>query len=116
MKTRTEANVVIYELDEEYSSLNPPVLANLQNELFVAIADVDVPRVIFDMTRTKFFGSEFLELLFRVWHRTNRLGGKFAVANATGPALDILQTTHLDQLWPTFPTVAEALAATAGSE
>lgn len=102
---------IVVELDEEYSSLNSPLLAKTQHELFVALAANDEPRVIFDMSRTRFFGSEFLEMLFRIWHRANQKGGHFAVAGAQSSAYELLQVTHLDKLWPTFPTVKEALAS-----
>ena len=66
-----------------------------------------------DLSYTKFFGSSFIEVLFRVWNRVNGAGGKFALAGLTSYCREVLEITHLDKLWPMLPNADEAVSAIA---
>ena len=69
------------------------------------------PKVVIDLSYTKFFGSSFIEVLFRVWNRVNGAGGKFALAGLTSYCREVLEITHLDKLWPMLPNADEAVSA-----
>lgn len=82
-------------------------------ELLIEIAgEANPPLVVLDLSHTRFFGSSFIEVLFRLWTRLQgRPGGTFAICGLTPHCLDVLKITHLDTLWRLFPTREEAVHA-----
>lgn len=111
MNIKIDDHFIVVEMDEEYTAFDQVQLAETQRSLFDAIEAASNPRIIVDLSKTRYFGSEFLEVLFRVWHRVNKKQGKFALAGIHPPALETLQITHLDSLWPIHATVDAAMAA-----
>lgn len=68
------------------------------------------PRVVIDLSSVKFFGSSFIEVMFRVWKRLQQVsGGKFAVAGANPYCREILEVTNLASLWSMHATREEAV-------
>ncbi len=70
--------------------------------------------LLVDLSHTKFFGSSFIEVLFRVWNRVNQAGGKFAICGLNSYCREVLQITHLDTVWKTFANRLEAQQWLAG--
>jgi len=81
----------------------------------IQIADeAKPPRVVLDMTMTEFFGSSFIEILFRVWKKLNtQPNAKFAISGLQEYCREVLEVTHLDKLWPLYATRADAIAGMA---
>lgn len=72
--------------------------------------DANPPLVVLDLSHTRFFGSSFIEILFRLWTQLQaRPGGNFAICGLTPHCLDVLKITHLDTLWRLFPDRGEAV-------
>ncbi len=70
------------------------------------------PRVVVDLSHTSFFGSSFIEALFRAWNRVHvKPGGRFVLCGLNPYCAEILQITNLDQLWRMYPTREEAITA-----
>jgi anti-anti-sigma factor len=70
------------------------------------------PRVVVDLSQTTFFGSSFIEVLFRAWNRIHtKPGGQFAICGLSPYCTEILQITNLDQLWKLYPTREAAVQA-----
>src|SRR5262249_60091851 len=82
-------------------------------ESLIDIADeADPPMIVLDLSHTRFFGSSFIEVLFRVWTRLQgRAGGTFVICGLTPHCLDVLKITHLDTLWRLFAPPGQALQA-----
>ena len=75
-------------------------------------SETSPPRVVVDLSNTTFFGSSFIESLFRAWNRIHvKTGGRFVLCGLTPYCAEILQITNLDQLWPMCPTREDAIAA-----
>lgn len=110
-----ENGVTVIALGPEFETLDEMKLDQIR-EAILAVADrAPVPAaVLIDLSHTKFFGSSFIEVLFRVWNRVNQSGGKFAICGLNSYCREILQITHLDTVWKTFATRQEALAWLAG--
>lgn len=111
--------VTVIQLGPEYENLNEPLLMKLQPMILEAVDQASPPYVVMDLSHTKFFGSAFIELLFLAWKRLKARGGNFALAGVTKYCLEVIEITHLDQLWPVCPTRDEALAkvrSTAGGQ
>ena len=103
--TETTPNgVTVVALGAEYENLNEPVLAELEASLLETADSIDPPLLVLDLSHTRFFGSAFLEVLFRVWTRLKkRDGGRFALSGLTDYCAEVVETTHLDDVWPIAP-------------
>lgn len=68
------------------------------------------PLLVLDLSATKFFGSSFIEALFRTANRMKSRGGKFALSGLGPYCMEVIQITRLDSLWPVTKTSQEAVA------
>jgi len=104
-------DVTVITFGPQFETLDEFTLDQIRDFVLEAAKAADPPRVVIDLSHTKFFGSSFIEVLFRVWNRVNGAHGKFALAGLTSYCREVLEVTHLDKLWPMLPTEAEAVAA-----
>ena len=109
-----QGDVTVVTLGTEYENLNEDVLDGVQGVILDVTRTADPPLVVIDLSNTIFFGSAFLALLFRGWHRIGeREGGRFAISGLTPDCAEVLSVTHLDQLWDVYPSRDEAVNALA---
>jgi anti-sigma B factor antagonist len=103
--------VTVIGLGPAYQIIDEHVLDGGLGESMIEAADeADPPLVVLDLSHTQFFGSSFIEVLFRLWTRLqSRSGGSFAICGLTPHCLDVLKITHLDTLWRVFPNRDEAV-------
>jgi anti-anti-sigma factor len=107
-----ESGVTVIQLGPEYENLDDRLLEGLRSAALEISKGADPPWVVIDLSNTKFFGSAFIEILFRLWNRMNaRPGGQFAISGLTPYCAEVLKITHLDALWKIFPTRAAAVQA-----
>ena len=105
-------DVTVVALGPEYESLDEFELDDLRDALLKIASTADPPRVVLDLSHTRFFGSAFIELLFRAWNRLNsRNSGKFAISGLTPYCKEVIEITHLDQLWDVYDTTQQAVKA-----
>jgi anti-anti-sigma factor len=104
-------------LGPAFENLDEQILDAIRQTMLDEAEKADPPRVVVDLTHTKFFGSSFIEVLFRIWNHVNGSpGGKFALAGLTDYCVEVLTVTHLDKLWTVYQTCDEAVEAlSAGS-
>lgn len=96
-------DVTIIGLGPEYENLDEHLLDEVREAILAGTDQADPPLVVLDLSHTLFFGSEFIEILFRAWKRLNeREGGKFAISGLTPYCREIIEITHLDELWDVF--------------
>jgi anti-anti-sigma factor len=69
------------------------------------------PSILIDLEHVEFFGSSFIEVLFRVWNRIQHVHGRFALCSLTPNCAEVIEVTNLDRLWPMFPTREAGLQA-----
>jgi len=109
-----EGDVTVVVFGPGQRHLDEVGLETIQNQLLEIAGEANPPRVILDMTATEFFGSSFIEVLFKVWKRLNsQPGAKFAICGLQEYCREVLEITHLDKLWPLFSNRAEAVAGSA---
>lgn len=94
----------------EYENLDERLLEGIRTALLDIAQRVTPPLLALDLSHTKFFGSAFIEILFRVANRVKNRGGKFALCGLTEYCAEVIHITHLDSLWP---VVADSAAAAA---
>lgn len=102
--------VTLIQLGAEYENLDESSIEGL-GETFMNLAEVaDPPLIVLDLSQTKFFGSAFIELMFRTWNRLNhREGGKFSLSGLSEYCCEVVEVTHLDRLWSVHSTWEEAV-------
>lgn len=91
-------------------SLDESTVQSLQQSMLEA-SNVEPPLLVLDLTDVEFFGSSFIEVLFRVWSRIKNRRGRFALCGLSPDCLEIIEVTKLNTLWTIYDTVDEAVAA-----
>lgn len=104
--------VTVIALGTDYENLDDAVLDDLRKFILEAVADADPPLVVLDLSHTKFFGSAFIEVLFRAWNRIEKQGGgEFCLSGLTQYCAEVIDVTHLNRLWAIYKTREEAVQA-----
>lgn len=107
----TQDGVTVIHLGREYESLDESLLEELRAAILDVAETADPPKVVLDLAHTKFFGSAFIEVMFRAWKRVDARGGTFALSGLTRYCAEIVEVTHLDRLWKVYATRDMAVAA-----
>ncbi len=68
-------------------------------------------KVLLDMSKVKFFGSSFINVLYRLWKQVQCQNGKFAIVGLHPYCQEVLQVTNLDKLWTLVPDREAGLTA-----
>ncbi|QDT65940.1 STAS domain-containing protein [Calycomorphotria hydatis] len=112
VQVEKQEDVTVIHLGPEYESLDESLLDKIREKIQNVTQAADPPLMVIDLSHTRFFGSAFLEVLFRTWnHLKKQPGGEFAISGLTPYCAEILEVTHLDSLWSIHETVPQAVAA-----
>lgn len=107
-----EGDVTVVVFGPEQRQLDESGLEKIGRQLIEVAQAANPPLLVLDMAPTEFFGSSFIETLFRVWKKLNtQPGAKFAISCLQPYCKEVLEVTHLDRLWPLPATRADAVAA-----
>jgi anti-anti-sigma factor len=106
-----DGDATVIRLGAEYENLSEGELEELKGALLELADRLEPPLVLLDLTHLRFFGSAFIEILFRAWNRLNARGGRFTLCGLSDYCREVVEVTHLDQLWSVFPTRDEAVRA-----
>ena len=105
-------DVTIVVFGPQQRQLDEVGLDALSRQLVEIAESANPPVMILDMAITEFFGSSFIEILFRIWKKLNtKPNAKFAISGLQPYCREVLEITHLDRLWPMYATRQEALTA-----
>ncbi len=111
---RKLGDVTVIAFGPQFESLDEYTLDQVREFILDSVKSANPPKIVIELSHTKFFGSSFIEVLFRVWNRVNgQPGGAFAIAGLTPYCLEVLEVTHLDKLWPLHVNEEAAAAAMA---
>ena len=72
--------------------------------------EAEVPQVLLDLSGVKFFGSSFIEVLYRLWKQMESRQGRFVLSGLHPFCREVLQVTNLDKLWTIAPDRESGLA------
>jgi anti-sigma B factor antagonist len=107
-----EDGITVVTLGPEYESLEETELETLKGALLDVAERADPPLVLLDLSHLRFFGSALIEALFRAWNQLKaRPGGRLSLCGLTSYCREVVEITHLDQLWSIYETRAEAVQA-----
>ena len=98
-------------LDAEYDALNESVMQSAQRTLLQAAEGQGTPRLVLDFSRTKYLGSNFIELLVRVAKRVRQRQGLLAVCELNPFCREVLEVSRLTELLPVHVDRASAVAS-----
>jgi anti-anti-sigma factor len=94
---------------ESLKHLDETNVMDIGEKLIALTEKLPHPRLVLDMQATEFFGSSFIESLFRVWKKLNTSpNARFGIAGLQPYCREVLEVTHLDKLGPLFDTREEA--------
>ncbi len=103
--------VTVLAVGAQCAQINDPLLDPLSAELLEHVRGAVPPLVVLDLSATEFFGSGFIEVLLRAFRELQkRPGAKMAICGLQTYCREVLEITHLDQLWPLPATRGEAVA------
>lgn len=107
----TQDGVTVIHLGPEYENLDESRLDELRSAILDVAETASPPKVVLDLSHTKFFGSAFIEIMFRAWKRVDVRGGTFALSGLTPYCAEVVEVTHLDRLWSIYPDRHQAVSA-----
>ena len=104
--------VTVVEMTEEHKTLNESHVEAIGNCIMDLVEKADPPLMVIDLTQVEFFGSSFIEVLFRAWNKlSKREGSAFSICRLSIYCKEVVEVTHLDRLWKVYGTAQEAVAA-----
>ena len=79
--------------------------------LLAQIHEWGLQKLVFDMGKADYFGSQMIELMIIAWRRLASDHGILALCQLSETGREVMHTVGLDKLWPVCNTLDEALAA-----
>lgn len=111
-----QQGVTVISLGPEFASLDEHGLDDVRESILNIVGAAEPPLAVLDMPHTNFFGSAFIEILFKAWKRLHARQGEFALSGLTPYCHEVIQITNLDRLWKVVPTVSEGVSLLAKSK
>jgi len=103
--------ITIATFRQSFSQLDELTIEVVNRKLGELVTALQPPTLLLDMSRVEFFGSSFIESVFRAWKRLqSRPDARFAMCQLQPYCREVLQVTHLDQLWTLYDTREEAVS------
>lgn len=93
-----DRDITIVAFGEELEQLSEDVMPAVASSVDEA-GQASVPKVLLDMSNVKFFGSSFIEVLYRLWKQVESRGGRFVISGLHPYCREVLQVTNLDKIW-----------------
>lgn len=108
--THQEQNGVhVITIGEENVSIEEGNIEEVSQKLLDIAVSVP-PQIIINMEHVDFFGSSFIETLFRVWNRIKDIeGAYFGIAGLQPYCREIIKVTNLDTVWTIYANVDAAI-------
>lgn len=108
-RVHEQDGVAVLDFGPDPHSLDETTLQSVHDGVLAA-ANVEPPLLVVDLSHVDFFGSSFIELLYRVWSRLNNRDGHFALAGLSPYCREVIEVTNLHRLWALYDTVDEAVS------
>lgn len=106
-----DGNITIIVFGNQLKHLDDLNVVELGQKMIEMTEKLPEPRLILDLSAVEFFGSSFIEAIFRVWKRLKtRQDSQFGIAGLQDYCREVIEVTHLDQLWSLFDTRELAIA------
>ena len=100
--------VQVLTIGNEKFSIDETNLGEITQKLIDLAVSIP-PTLVIDMRHVSFFGSSYIETLFRIWNRIKEAEGKFGLANLDDYCREVLKVTNLDSVWAIYPDLETAI-------
>lgn len=111
LEVQVQDGVTFVRVGGHYGNFEEDAVEKIREELFAILDAAAEPLLCIDFSRSKYFGSAFMGVLFRVWKRVHsKDGGNFAMCSLTEEASSIIRAAQLQQLWPVCENRDEVIA------
>jgi anti-sigma B factor antagonist len=98
---------------EPIGSLNAAEVRTEAEGLMAEVHAQGLTKVIFEMSRADYFGSQVIELMILVWRYLAPARGTIVLCCLSPAAKDMMHVVGLNTLWPICNTLDEAVAVPA---
>lgn len=106
----------VVHLGSAYNSLNESTVESVERFLLNCADQPATKNLVVDLSHTQYFGSRFIEALFRTHNRMKRKAGKFALSGLLPYPEEVVRISKLDTIWPLYVNAAEAVRALGGEK
>ena len=106
--------VLVVRLGTTYNSLSESLVEHVEQFMLKCADQPETKHLVVDMSETDYFGSRFIEALFRTYNRMKRKGGKFALSSLRPQPEEVIRISKLDTVWLMFSNVEEAVRELGG--
>jgi anti-anti-sigma factor len=106
----------VVHLGSAYNSLNESTVERVERFLLSCANDPDTKNLVVDLAHTEYFGSRFIEALFRAHNRMKRKLGKFGLSGLLPYPEEVVRISKLDTIWPLFANADEAVRVLGGEK
>jgi len=108
--------VTVVTFGAEFDQITEDRIPGLIESLLAAV-DGPRPLLLVDLSQVQFFGSSFIEVLFRAWKRVQeKPDGRFALCGLTPNCAEVIEVSNLNKVWDVYPTRETALSAMQSTE
>lgn len=104
-----QQDVTLVKIDSRFRTLDEMHIVNVSNQLVEQMEIIDPPFVVIDLSEVEYFGSSFLEVLFRLWNIINKREGELSLCGLQEHCAEVIHISHLDSLWKQFEGRSEAV-------
>ncbi len=107
-----QLGATVIALGAEVGNLDEEYVDEIAEVMLDAAKAANPPYLVVDLSQTKYFGSAFLGVLFRVWNRIRaQENGRFAICGLRDFCSDVIETAHLNDLWDIFDSCDDAITS-----
>lgn len=107
-------DVAVFQVRGEYGSLDDEPIGSIDAALSRHVQTADQPRVVLDLSRTRYFGVDFMKVLAQISGKISERQGRMALCGLTPFCAEVLHAAQLDRRLTSHVTCDEAVAAVAG--
>ncbi|QDU81293.1 Putative anti-sigma factor antagonist BtrV [Polystyrenella longa] len=102
-------DITILSVKERFRSLDELHIYEMSTQLIDLARNMEPPLLVIDLSGVTYFGSSFLEILFRVWHQLRKREGELVLCSLQEHCEEVIRISNLDQLWKQFPDLLDAV-------
>ncbi len=106
-------DVTVFQLRGDYGSLNNAPIHQINNELSQHVSTADKPRVVLDLSHTRYFGVEFVNVIEQISDKVAKRSGRMALCGLTPFCAEVVQCAQLNEHLTSHATRDQAVAAVA---
>jgi len=109
--TSRHGDALVVAADAAVGSLNASDFHDEADRLIAQMRESSLKKLVFDLKRAEYFGSQMLELMISVWRHVSPANGALALCHVSEAGRDVLHVVGLDMFWPVCNTLDEAISA-----